>query len=67
VINETPSGANRNCPNEPAAVPAPNDTERHCSGTSLPNAETMRLNEQPDNPKPISTPTVRLSVTGVVE
>ena len=51
----------RNCPNEPAAVPAPNASERHFSGKSLPNAPSTILNEQPDSPRPMSTPADRLS------
>ena len=58
-IRLTPSGENRNCPNEPAAVPAPNEVERQLSGNSLPNEEMIRLNEQPDSPNPISTPLER--------
>src|SRR6476620_3863606 len=42
-IRLTPSGENRNCPNEPAAVPAPNEIERQLSGRSLPKDEMMRL------------------------
>ena len=58
-IRLTPSGENRNCPNEPAAVPAPKEVDRQLSGSSLPNDEMMRLNEQPDRPNPISTPLER--------
>ena len=58
-IRLTPSGENRNCPNDPAAVPAPNEIERQLSGSSLPNDEMIRLNEQPVRPNPISTPDVR--------
>ena len=50
-ISTRASGENRNCPNEPAAVPAPSASERHASGTSLPNAESTRLNEQPGEPE----------------
>jgi hypothetical protein len=45
-IRLTPSGENRNWPNEPAAVPAPNAVERQLGGRSLPSAEITRLNEQ---------------------
>jgi hypothetical protein len=38
-ISTRASGENRNCPNDPAAVPAPSESDRHASGTSLPNAE----------------------------
>ena len=55
-MRPTPSGENRNWPNEPDAVPAPKASERQLSGNSLPNDEMTRLNEQPDSPKPISTP-----------
>ncbi len=58
-IRPTPSGENRNWPNEPAAVPAPKASERQLSGKSLPKDEITRLNEQPDSPKPISTPLER--------
>ena len=47
----TPNGANRNCPNDPAAVPAPSATPRHSGGNSFPNADSTRLNEQPDKPE----------------
>src|SRR5690348_15310030 len=47
-ISTAPSGENRNWPNEPAAVPAPNDSERQLSGSSLPNAAITMVNEQPD-------------------
>ena len=55
-IRYTPSGENRNCPNEPDAVPSPKENDRQLSGRSLPNDEMMRLNEHPERPKPISTP-----------
>ena len=31
----TPNGANTNCPNDPAAVPAPSATPRHSSGINF--------------------------------
>ena len=55
-IRATASGENRNWPNEPAAVPAPKASERHCAGTSLPKAASTMVKEQPARPKPISTP-----------
>ena len=58
-IRPTASGENRNCPNEPAAVPAPNAIDRHSGGISLPKAPITRVNEQPASPKPISTPADR--------
>ena len=61
-ISATASGENRNCPNEPAAVPAPNASVRHSGGISLPNAPITMVNEQPASPKPISTPAVRWSI-----
>src|ERR1700742_4187103 len=64
-INATPNGANRNWPNDPAAVPAPSANPRHSSGNSLANADSTRLNEQPDSPKPTSTPALRSSDNGV--
>ena len=64
-IIATPNGANRNCPNEPAAVPAPSATPRRSGGNSLLNADSTRLNEQPDSPKPIRTPAPRSSDSGV--
>ena len=66
-IIATPNGANRNCPNEPAAVPAPSAKPRFSGGSSLLNADSTRLNEQPDRPKPIRTPAPRSSESGVVE
>src|SRR5215472_8186111 len=65
AMRNTLSGENKNCPKEPAAVPAPSDTERHAGGSSLPNADSTMLNEQPDKPKPSSTPADRLSRPGV--
>ena len=62
-ISACASGENRNCPNEPAAVPAPNANARQLSGTSLPSAPTTIGNEQPARPKPISTPAERSSAT----
>ena len=58
-IRLTPSGENRNCPNEPAAVPSPKDVERQLSGNSFANDEMIRLKEHPDSPNPISTPLER--------
>ena len=66
-IIATPNGANRNCPNEPAAVPAPSAKPRFSGGSSLLNADSTRLNEQPDRPKPIRTPAPRSSESGAVE
>src|SRR5436305_13592968 len=63
-ISATPNGANTNCPNEPAAVPAPSPMPRHSDGNNLPNAESTRLNEQPDRPKPISTTAPRCRPKG---
>ena len=57
------SGENRNWPNEPAAVPAPNAKQRQLSGTSLPSAPITIGNEQPARPKPISTPAERSSIS----
>ena len=34
-ISATASGENRNCPNDPAAVPTPKASERHCSRHQL--------------------------------
>src|SRR6202158_6085075 len=65
-MNSTPSGENRNWPNEPAAVPAPSESERQDSGTSLPKAPSTMLNEQPESPKPIRTPAERSSIPGVL-
>src|ERR1700716_2166346 len=64
-IIATPNGANRNCPNDPAAVPAPSATPRRSGGNSLLNADSTRLNEQPDRPKPITTPAPISSDSGV--
>src|SRR6202012_1155562 len=66
-ISATPNGANRNWPNEPAAVPAPSAKPRRSGGNSLLNAESTRLNEQPERPKPMRTPAPRLSDSGVAE
>ena len=53
-INATASGENRNCPNEPAAVPAPKASVRHSGGISLPKAPITTVNEEPASPKPIT-------------
>ncbi len=37
-------------------MPKPKARERHCGGNSLPNAASSTMNEQPERPKPISTP-----------
>ncbi len=62
----TPIGAKMNWPNEPAAVPAPSASPRFSGGSSFENADSTRLNEQPDRPKPISTPAPSSSDSGVV-
>ncbi len=62
-IIATPNGANRNCPNEPAAVPAPSARPRFSGGSSLLKADSTRLNEQPDRPKPIRTPGAEIERT----
>ena len=40
-------------------------TPRHSGGSSLPNADSTRLNEQPDRPRPIRTPALISSDNGV--
>ena len=55
-IKATASGENRNWPNEPAAVPAPNAMVRQLGGISLAKAPITMENEQPASPSPISTP-----------
>ena len=62
-ISPCASGENRNCPNEPAAVPAPNAKARQLSGTSLPSAPITIGNEQPARPKPMITPAERSSAS----
>src|ERR1700730_6935161 len=64
-IIATPNGANRNCPNDPAAVPAPSAAPRRSGGSSLLNADSTRLKEQPDSPKPTRTPAPISSDIGV--
>src|ERR1700759_611191 len=64
-IIATPNGANRNCPNDPAAVPAPSASPPRSGGSSLLNADGTRLNEQQDSPKPIKTPAPTSSDNGV--
>ena len=66
-MKPTASGENRNCPNEPAAVPAPKASERICGGISLLKAAMTSVNEEPAMPRPVSTPAVRSSMPGVVE
>ena len=66
-INPTAIGENRNCPNEPAAVPAPNANERHCGGISLPNAPITTVNDDPASPKPSTMPAERYIIPGVLE
>ncbi len=66
-ISATPNGANRNCPNEPAAVPAPSASPRFSGGNNLLNADSTRLNEDPDSPNPIRTPAPISSDNGVAE
>jgi hypothetical protein len=62
----TASGENRNWPNDPAAVPAPNAKVRCFSGSSLPNAASTMVKLAPARPKPISTPADKCSIPGVV-
>src|SRR5690349_14966024 len=47
-IMATPTGANRNWPNEPAAVPAPRAKPRLSAGSSFVKADRTRLKEQPE-------------------
>src|SRR5438105_3841340 len=61
----TAKGEYRNCPNEPAAVPAPKASERQLAGKSLPNPASTIVKEQPESPKPMSTPAERSSMPGV--
>src|SRR5262249_32880941 len=63
-LKATASGENRNCPKEPAAVPAPNASERHWDGNSLPNAANTMVNEHPARPKPTSAPADNSSMAG---
>ena len=58
-------GENRNCPNEPAAVPRPNAIDRRSGGSSFENAPMTRLNEHAEMPRPTSTPAVRVNDSGV--
>ena len=64
-MKPTASGENRNCPNEPAAVPAPKASERICTGISLPKAAMTRAKEVPAMPRPHNTPADMSSVNGV--
>src|SRR5215472_17377515 len=41
-ISATPNGANRNCPNDPAAVPAPSANERPSGGSNLLKADSTK-------------------------
>ena len=50
-ISATPSGENRNCPNEPAAVPAPSASPRFSGGNILPNADSTSSNEAAGQPE----------------
>ena len=43
-------------------MPKPKASERHSGGNSLPNAASTTMNEQPDSPKPISTPAETSSI-----
>ena len=65
-ISATASGENRNCPNEPAAVPAPNANVRQVGGISLPKAPMTTVKDEPASPNPITTPAVRWSMPGVL-
>ena len=44
-FSPTASGENRNWPNELAAVPIPNESERQFAGKSFPNAPITTVNE----------------------
>ncbi len=65
-MNDCPSGANRNCPSEPAAVARPIDHERLSSGTSRAKAARTIVNEPPASPSPSSTPPVSASEVPLV-
>jgi hypothetical protein len=58
-MRSTARGENRNCPNEPAAVPAPKAIDRHSGGISLPNAPMTMVKDAPASPKPMIRPAVR--------
>src|SRR5262249_42822606 len=64
-MRATASGENRNCPNEPAAVPAPKASERPGGGISSPNAPITVVREEPASPNPIPPPAGRWSIPGV--
>ena len=66
VMNAWPSGANRNWPSEPAAVPMPSAHDRCSGGTSRAKAASTIANEAPERPSPISTPPVSANVAPVV-
>jgi hypothetical protein len=66
-MNATESGENRNCPNEPDAVPTPKANVRHSGGISRPRAPITMVNDAPASPNPTTTPAVRWSMAGVVE
>ncbi len=63
-ISPWASGENKNCPNEPAAVPPPNANERQLSGNELAERADHHRNEQPARPKPMITPAERSSISG---
>ena len=65
-MNAWPSGANRNCPSEPAAVARPIDHDRRSSGTSRAKAASTIVNEPPARPRPSSTPPVMASAPALV-
>jgi hypothetical protein len=55
-MRATVSGENRNWPNEPAAVPEPNESERQRCGISFPKAPMTMVKEEPARPAPIRMP-----------
>ncbi len=67
LTKATASGENRNWPNEPAAVPAPNASERICGGISRLKAAMTMVKDEPAMPSPVNTPAEKSSMPGVVE
>ena len=64
LLRPIATGANRNCPNDPPAVPKPNESERHFVGSNLPKAPITTVNDAPARPKPVRNPPDRYNSPG---
>ena len=60
------TGSSANWPNDPDAAEMPSAMLRFSGGYSRPSTPATTENVSPERPVPISTPAVRISMSGVV-